>query len=61
LEFSESVGFIHNEPVMMHGHKILKFTVYGLCIRIPHSQNSFYTVLTTALRSVLLLLKMKSG
>jgi len=30
LEFSASVGFIHNESVTMHGHMIVKKGLYTL-------------------------------
>ena len=36
LEFSASVGFIHKESVTIHGHTIVKHTVYlgiRLCVR----------------------------
>jgi hypothetical protein len=29
LQFSTSVGFIHNETVTMHGHTIVKLKAYG--------------------------------
>jgi hypothetical protein len=34
LEFSAFVGFIHKEPVTMHGHTIVKFTVQ--CLKLSY-------------------------
>jgi hypothetical protein len=44
LEFSASVGFIHKESVMMHGHMILKKSVHLYIIQDSHLTTNKYSI-----------------
>jgi hypothetical protein len=43
LEFSASVGFIHKEFIMMHGHTILKFKVF-FCLQSVQTDSGAHPV-----------------